>query len=425
MKNDKLKNRIAQGIHDACYIWKQELMGVLKDEGVLIFFIIVPLLYPLLYSWIYNNEVARDVPVVVIDDSRSAISRKLVRMCDASPDVAVTHYAHDMDEAKLMVSRQEARGILWIPSDFATRINRGEQAALGVYCDMSVMLHYKAIYQTATAVTQKMNSDIQIKLAANHTDREDQITTAPLQFDEVAVYNPAGGYGSFIIPGVLMLILQQTLVLGIGLSAGTAREKNRYGELIPISHHYQGVFRIVLGKSLCYFMIYAIVAAYLTLIVPRIFSFVALGGAYELAMIMFPYLLACIFFGMTVSCMVRYRENVMLLVVFVSVPLLFVSGVSWPQSDMPGVWQSVSWLFPSTFGIRAFVRVNSMGASLPDVITEYQALWLQAAAYFFLACIVYKNQIKTSRLHALERLAFLKKKRVVKRQIKNIRTKGR
>ena len=97
-------------IQDACYIWYEEMKQVFRDEGVLIFFIIVPLAYPLLYSWIYNNEVVREVPVVVVDQSHSHLSRQFIRECDASPDVKVAYYAEDLDEAKTLVSRQVVKG---------------------------------------------------------------------------------------------------------------------------------------------------------------------------------------------------------------------------------------------------------------------------------------------------------------------------
>ena len=373
---------------------------VFKDEGVLIFFIIVPIIYPLLYSWIYNNEVVREVPVVVVDDSHSNLSRELVRKLDASADVKILCHAADMDEAKSLVSRQLAKGIYYIPSDFATRLNRMEQATLGVYCDMSLMLSYKAIYQTAINVTQYMGAEIQKKLSGKYTVREEQIQARPLDFQDVPMFNPQGGYGTFVIPAVLMLIFQQTLVLGIGLGAGTARENSPYGDLVPIHPAYSGIYRIVCGKALCYIMIYMVMGAYLTMVVPRIFSFVAMVKAWDLLCMMLPYLLACVFFGMTVSCLVRYRENVMLLMVFISLPLLFLTGVSWPQSAIPGVWQGVSWLFPSTFGARAFVRMNTMGATLSDVVPEVRYLWIQAAAYFGMACLVYGHQLRESRKHA-------------------------
>ena len=393
-----------------CYIWAKEMKTVVRDEGVLIFFILVPLFYPLLYSWIYNNEVVRDVPVAVVDMSHSDKSRQFIREYDATPDTKVAYYCNSIDEAKILVGKQQVRGILYFPPDFAANINRMQQAHVGVFCDMSIMLDYKAIYQSATAVASDINTKIQIQLSGNKTDREDEISTKPLDYDQVSIFNVTGGYGNFIIPGVLMLILQQTLLLGIGLSAGTARENNRYKDLVPVSKHYQGIFRIVLGKSMCYFMIYAILSAYIVLVVPRMFHFVSIEHASDLLGLMIPYLLSCIFFGMTLSCLVRYRENVMLLVIFTSVPFLFLAGISWPQSDIPGVWRAVACLFPSTFGIRGFVRLNSMGATLPDIQEEYQALWIQVTVYFFLACLVYRYQIISARKHAIERLDNMKKK---------------
>jgi len=391
-------HKIKEFFEDTAYIWWEEIKQVFLDEGVLMFCIVVPIAYPLLYSWIYNNEAVHEVPVVVVDQSHSQLSRQFIRDCDASPDVEVLYYAKDLDEAKSLVSRQLVKGIYFIPEDFATRVNRMEQGAISVYCDMSLMLTYKAIYQTAVVESQRMGAGIRVKLAGNYTSREDALTAQSVKVNDVAMFNPSGGYGSCVIPGVLMLILQQTMALGIGMAAGTARERNRNGHLIPIENErYRGVYRVVSGKALCYAMIYAVMGAYLSMVIPRMFTFPSLANGLDLLAVMLPYLLACVFFGLTVSCLVRYRENVMLIMVFVSVPLLFLSGVSWPISSMPGFWQGISWIFPSTFGIRAFVKVNSMGAEVSQVLPELRILWLQAAIYFGAACLVYQYQFRLAR----------------------------
>jgi ABC-2 type transport system permease protein len=411
-------HKIYSWLLDAAYVWRFEMKQVIRDEGVLMFCLVVPLAYPLIYSWIYNNETVREVPVVVVDLSHSQESRKFIRMCDASPDVHVTSYAVDLDDARSLVSRQVVKGIYLIPADFGTNLNRMQQGTVSVYCDMALMLTYKAIYQTAMAVASEMGAEIQTKLAGNYTNREDLITTSPLEVKDVPMFNPQGGYGTSVLPAVLMLIIQQTLALGIGLAAGTARERNRYSDLVPIHKCYGGVGRIISGKALCYLMVYAVMSTYLTMVVPRWFHFLQLAAWQDLLALLVPYLLACVFFGMTVSCLVHYRENVILLMVFVSVPLLFMSGVSWPQSAIPGYWQGVSWLFPSTFGIRAYVRMNSMGATLGDVMFEIRCLWLQAAFYFGTACLVYGAQVRLTRRHAEERLAVLRKKREVRQLMK-------
>ena len=392
---------IKEGLADASYIWREEMRMMVRDEGVLLFCLVMPLFYPLLYSWVYNNEVVREVPVAVVDASKSSLSRQFIREVDATSDVRVAGYANSIDEARRMVESQEVHGFYYIPADFAAQVYRQQSTYISTYVDMSIMLHYKAIYQAAVAVSTDMNKAIQIRQLGNTTDRQDEIATQPLDFEEVAIFNPTGGYGNFILPGVLILIIQQTMLLGIGLAAGTARERNRFEDLVPIMHHYHGMLRIVLGKGLAYFMVYLLMGTYLTVVVPRLFHFVHLAQPLELAGILLPFLLACIFFGQLVSCVVRYRENVLLLIVFTSVPLLFLSGaVSWPLSNMPGVWQGVSWLFPSTFGVRAFVRCQLMGATLSDIAPECIALWVQAAVYFVLACLVYRHQIHETQRHA-------------------------
>lgn len=418
--NDENSNLIVS----ICYIWWVEMKNTIKDEGVLIFFIIVPLLYPLLYSWIYNNEVVRDVPVVVVDQSHTATSREFIRMLDASPDVKVAYYCNSIPEAESVVGHQKANGILYFPEDFERTINRGEQAHVSIYCDMSLMLAYKAIYQTSLYVSLNIGKERQKEMIGTVTVRDEELRTQPLEVAEEPIFNVTGGYGNAVLPGVLILILQQTLLLGIGLAAGTARENNRYQDLVPISKHHNGILKIVLGKSFCYFMIYCVISAYITLAVPYIFNFTMLAAPADLIRLLLPYLLSVIFFGMTLSCLVRHRENVMLLVVFTSVPFLFLTGVSWPQSSIPGVWEGIAWLIPSTFGVRGFLRLSSMGGTFADIRTEVLALWSQAIVYFSITCLVYRYQIISARKHAIARASSMKDKIEKVRATKKLQSTG-
>ena len=339
-----------------------EFKTIAKDEGVMLFFIFLPLVYPLLYSWIYNNEVARDVPIVVVDDSHSVSSREFIRRMDATPEVSVALHCGNMTEAKRAVGHGDAYGILYFPKDFDKKLGLMEQAHLGVYCDMSYMLAYKAILVAATNISLRLGAELHNSAPA-------------VEFRDVPIFNTTGGYGNFIIPGVLILIIQQAMLLGVGMLAGTRREKNSNPNLN---------LSTLFGRATTYFLLFAVMLAWITLIVPRIFGFVSLVHAYDLAMLMLPYLLACVFFAIAAGNMVRYRENVMLIVVFTSVPILFLSGVSWPQSSIPAFLQGVSWIFPSTFAIRGFVRMSSMGALLGDCLPEYIALWIQAIVYIMI-----------------------------------------
>ena len=303
-KEITLRQHIREGICDLFYIWKQEFRTTFRDQGVLIFFILVPLVYPLIYSFIYTNETLRDVPAVVVDDSRSTLSRQYVRMLDASPDIRVVAHCADMEEAKLALRNRDAYGIVYLPETFSDDIAAGRQTQVSIFCDMSGLMYYKAMLSANTEVSLEMNTEIKIARAGNTTDRQDEITAYPIEYKDVALYNPTNGFAAFLIPAVLILIIQQTLLLGIGLSAGTAREKNQFRDLVPINRHYNGTLRIVMGKGLSYFLVYALVSAYVLCVVPWLFSLnqIALPG--ELILFTLPYLSACIFFAMTASIVI-------------------------------------------------------------------------------------------------------------------------
>ena len=387
-------NKITTFWEDTAKVWLHEMRDMFKDEGALLFVILLPLAYPLLYSWIYNNEVVREVPVAVVDNSHSQTSREFVRHVDASPDVRVAAWSNNLEEASRLVARQEVYGIILLPEDFDRQLGRMQQAHVSVYCNMGLMLTYKAIFQTCSAVAADMNSHIQIALSGNPTTREDQLTTHPMQVSDVPIFNNTGGYGNFILPGVLVLLIQQVMLLGIGIAYGTSYEKRRFARLTPMYERRFGLARIMIGRTMGFFVLFLLIAAWVLLAVPRMFHFVQMLHFSDFLLFVVPYLLACVFFATTFSFFIRQRENVMLLVVFTSVPFLFMSGVSWPKSNIPEVWQWFSWLFPSTFGIQGFIKMNTMGGVFGDIIPEIKGLWIQTVIYGVFATLVTRWQVK-------------------------------
>ncbi len=383
----KLLKYWKQSYEDWNVIFREELRNIFRDSGVLIFFILVPLAYPLLYSFIYTNEVVREVPVAVVDADRSATSRDYLRRTDATADIRIAAYCANMEEARELLKHREVYGIIYIPSDFTSRLSRGEQSYVSLFSDMSGMLYYKAVLTSNTNVSLDMNARIKVARAGNTTQEQDKVTEHPIAYEEVSLYNPQNGFAAFLIPAVLMLILQQTLLLGVGISAGTAREHNAFRNLLPVSRHYTGLLRIVLGKSWAYLLVYIPISVYVLGVVPRLFRLNQIGAPHDIALFALPYLLACIFFAMTVSVLVRHRETCIMLIVFSSIPLLFLSGVSWPGSALPAFWKGFSYFFPSTFGVNGFLKINNMGGELTSVRTEWTVLWAQAIVYFLTTCL--------------------------------------
>jgi ABC-2 type transport system permease protein len=331
--------------------------------------------------------------MVVVDNSNSGKSREFTRLCDATRDIKIVGKCANMEDAKRMLKEKKAYGIMLIPSDFNKNVVRGEKAYVSLYADMSSLLYYKAFLLTLTEVSLDMGQEIQIENMAGATIRQEEIATSPMTYKDITFFNPQSGFASFLIPAVLILLIQQTLLLGISILEGAARDRNSFRDLIPIQRRYGGMLHIILGKTLCYMMIYSLVSVYLLRIVPSIFRLPQMGDGFAIVLFTLPYLLACIFFAMTMTVFVRDRESPFVLFVFTSVLFLFISGISWPASAIPWYWKDISCLFPSTLGIQGFVKLNTMGATLHDVSFEYLMLWLQAFVYFICAYIVCRRQI--------------------------------
>ena len=412
-REHRLRYIIKEGLLDTFYIWKDELRNVFKDAGVMIFFFLVPFVYPLLYSFIYNNEVVHEAKMVVVDQSDSYLSREFTRRVNATPDVEVVGVCPDMAEAKKMLDEKKAYGILLFPPDYSKDLHEGRQTTVSLYCDMSALLFYKAFLLAATEVSLDMGKELRMHNNPSSTDKMDQITVDPIPYESVA-FNSQNGFASFLVPAILILVLQQTLILGIGMLGGTAREKNRFHSLVPICRHFNGTLRIVFGKSLTYLLLYVVVCIWVLAIVPKLFSLPQVGEPLTILLFLLPYLFACIFMSMTLSGFMTSRESPMLVFVFTSVILLFISGVSWPEAAIPPFWKVVGYLFPSTPGIQGFIRINTAGVSLHEVAHEYRVLWIQAGVYFILSCIIYRYQIIRSRKMIIKQYRYMKMRRMLR-----------
>lgn len=392
-REHRLRYIIKEGFQDIFHVWKEELKLVFRDSGVMIFFFLVPLAYPVLYALVYNNEVVREAKIVIVDQSDSYLSREFIRRVNATADVQVVATVGDMEEGKRMLDEKKAYGLLYFPPEFSKNMHKGHQATVSLFCDMSSLLFYKAFLLSATEVSFDLGKEWSAHNNPASTEELQQITINPIPYEAITLYNTQNGFAGFLLPAILILVIQQTLILGICMLGGTARERNRFRTLVPVNRHYDGTFRVVLGKALTYVVLYTVVCIWTLAVVPRLFTLPQVGEPVTVLLFILPYVLACIFFSMTLSGFMVSRESPMLIFVFTSVILLFLSGVSWPKEAISPFWRAVGYIFPSTPGIQGFIRINTAGATLSEVAHEYQVLWLQTGIYFFTACVIYRYQI--------------------------------
>lgn len=382
---------------DIFYIFRREFYTVFRDHAVMTFFIFLTLGYPIIYTYIYSDEVVREVAVAVIDHAQTPLSREFLRMWDATPGAKIVAHCNDLEEAKILMNKKEVYGILEVPADFSKEINRGEQAHVALFCNMGALLNYKALAQASSDVSLEMGKKIQVDGLDYASRIQQEVTASPVKVSEVKLFNPQGGFASFIMPAVLILVIQQSLLLGVGTIAGTQRDRNRGHGMVPSNRHYRRAWQIVLGKACLYLPVYLVMGFWVLFIVPRIFSLTQIASKVELMLFLFPFLLACIFFSIAGSFLSKEREQPFLLFVFTSVPLMFISGISWPREGIADYWIAFSRIFPSTHGIDGFVKLNNLGATLRDVLPEYVSLWILAGVYFVLACLLYRRELNLVR----------------------------
>ncbi len=382
-------NHIWLQLKETGWVFAIELKRIFRDPGVMVIFILATLAYPFLYKAIYWREQITDIPVAVVDLSRSQESREFLHRWNAAPDIKLAYTCASMGEAEQLLRDQKVHGIIYFPHDYAAQLaDPLGQAHISLYCDMSSFLYMKGIYLSCNQVMLESMRNIQI-------DRYEQmgmgkefawalVQDAP--YSETALFTPTGGYGSFLIPAVLVLILHQTLLFGICMLGGTAREENKQLFRIPGRRRGWSALRIVLGRAAAYFVIYYALAAILMIALPRLFDLPHIGAVGDLLRFIVPYLLATIFFSMCVSVFIRNRESGLVLLISSSLIFLFMAGISWPKEMIPEAWRYLSYAIPYTAGANGFIHISSMGASLWTTRMEYDTLWILTGVYFILAC---------------------------------------
>jgi len=372
-------------------VWLNEYKLIFSDLGVLLIFFGAIIIYPFFYPLPYTNEVLKNVPVAVVDINQSQLSHKLTRMLDSNELISVNKNFASFDQAKASLIKGDLGGIVFIPKDFEKKILKGEQASISVYSDASYFLIYKQVLSGIYSATGTFSAGIEIKrmLAKGATKEQALSARDPLPLISIPLFNAQGGYATYLIPAVLVLMLQQTLFIGIGLLSGTQAEKSGIGnnDYQPVS-----VLSLLLGKAFAYFSIYMVHAVYLFGIIFRFYHFPQRGNPVDLVLFIIPYLFACIFLAQAISGLFKTRETSLVILLFSSIPALFLCGFSWPKSSIPAWLNHLAMLLPSTSGVDGFLKINQMGASLKDVSYNWGVLLVLTLIYFGLAFVSIKKQ---------------------------------
>ncbi len=385
--------RIMNNIKDTWNVFAAEVRRVFSDKTTIVIFFLATVVYPPLYYYIYHLEMLTEMPVAVVDLSQGKDAKRFVHKLDATPEVKVAYRCANLADAELLLREHEVRSIFLLPKDYDDMIAHKRTGTVTVVTDISSFIYYKNALMGGSNVLLDEMKTTQLEFQASEgvTGVQAETTIEPVGYEDVKLYNPTGGYASYFIPALLMLVVHQTLFFGICVLCGDANENRKALRLIPPRLRSRSVYRVTLGRLLCFLFIYFPITLLDLLIIPYMFGMPQLGHPQSVMLIVLPYVIAITCFAMTLgNIFARERLSMLLCCLFFSVILFFLSGVVWPQSNMPKFWYVVSYLFPSTPGIQGFVRISSMGATLNEVRHELMAPWLQAGVYFGTACMSIK-----------------------------------
>ena len=381
------KTYLGRWFQDFKGICGHELKQIFSDWGVMLIFFVAGLAYPLLYNVVYLNGILNDTPVAVVDEAACSQSREFIRQIDATREVEVAYKCINMDEAQRLMQERKVKGIILFPRDFGDKLARMETVVLSVYADMSSFLYYKNALMATNFVMLDNIRSIQIERyeAFGYSAQEASQLTQPLLYEETNPYNRAFSYNIFLVTAILLIIIQQTMFYGMSLLAGTQREKNNSFASLPDRLSGHGVGRVVLGRGMAYWLVYVAVGLYIAFIVPAIFGLPQRGNFFDILLLLLFFVTDCVLFSETWSVMISRRETVFVLFLAISPICLFLTGTSWPTISFSGFWKIFSYIFPSTFGVQAFLNMNSAGGDLSAATTQIFALSVQTIIYYFLA----------------------------------------
>ncbi|MCA1900742.1 MAG: ABC transporter permease [Candidatus Hydrogenedens sp.] len=376
------------------YFWeilKEEYNAIFSDPGILMIVIAGLSVYTMVYPLPYSPEVLKELKVVAADRDNTALSRKLLRWIDATEEVTIYCRVADFNEAKELITAGKAYGVIVIPDEFEKNVLTRKRSVVQLFADASYFLIYRQIFTGVYKATATLSAGVEIRrlTAEGMTEPYAQMKWNIVNTDVRALFNPVGGYATYVVPGVLMLILQQTLLIGIGILTGTRQEQ--YESLpLPEKGERPIFFCIILARGFAYFSMYIFFPFFYMLVIYRIYNLPQIGNLPEVMLFLIPYVSSIILLGFTLCTIFVSREISIPALIFTSIPTVLLVGFAWPLETLPQWLRWFSLLFPSTSGSAGFVRMNHMGASLYEVRWEWFTLWGLNFLYFTTAWLSFR-----------------------------------
>jgi ABC-2 type transport system permease protein len=371
-------------------IWdvaRREIRRVASDTNIVLVILAAPLLYALFYGSIYLHKSEYDVPITVVDCDRGELSRRLIRDLDAHPYIEVDAVTSDFEQARQDVDRLKSSAIVYIPESFETSLERGTAVEITAYLNASRFLIGNDLNKAITEVTATLAAQVKVKtlLSRGYSADKAKAAAEPLQADVRWLFNPSGTYGNFFLPGLLVLVLQQTLLIGLAESVAGEREKGTVRDWYLTAGRHATT--ALLGKGCVYLALYGAYTVFFLAIVFPLFKLPMGGDMLALALLTVLFFACITFLSILISSWFRNEMVALEALALTSIPFILWCGFSWPVQAMPPVMQWGAQLLPITPYLSAFTRITLMGAGWQDTLGA--AIHLAALGLIlFVMCVI-------------------------------------
>lgn len=363
---------------------RKEFIQMRRDRVTFAMMLGVPVLLLVLFGYAINNDPKR-LPAAIVTASHDQYSRAMISALELTGYYRFTHVTDSAAEAEALIQRGDVAFVVTIPSDFGARVVRGDRPQILVEADATDPASASGAISTLGTVAA------QALLRA--TGREAEAAEAAAGTLDVVVhrrYNPEGVSQYNIVPGLLGVILQMTMVMMTSIALTRETERGTMEQLLAMP---STPAEVMLSKILPFFAVGSGQVAVVLLAARWLFGVPFVGHLTVLLAAVFVFVLALVLLGYAISTLARTQMQAMQLTFFFFLPSILLSGFMFPYRGMPGWAQILGEVFPLTHFIRAIRAVMLKGAGLDAISRELVALAIFVAAYAGVALLRYRRTL--------------------------------
>lgn len=350
-------------------ILKREIRNVSKDSSLFLILLLAPILYAFMYGSIYLNKGEEKVRLALIDNDGTAISRTLTQQLNSTPMIEIVP-SSNISEAQEMMFQGEVQGYFYIQSGFEKNIFSLKQTNVNLVLNASRFLPSSDLLSTATKVCLTVGAGVRKTYFNKQGMGEDEAMkmTNPINMDYRPLYNSSMTYGAFLLPGLLAIILQQTLLIGVAAAFTSEREEKKLLNLYQISK--QNISKMIFGKSLLYFIVFMIFGFFFSVVNFSVFDVEVRGNYFDLAVVSALFIATIIVFGMLIGSFFKTKLFAFQVLVFSSYPIFLITGYSMPYQALPRFVQILSDMLPTSPFLKTYISIVQAGGSLSDNLSS-------------------------------------------------------